>query len=177
MGPGQPLLHELVPPPDPWETARRLAHLPHLLFFDSAGGPPTLARYSYVSADPFATLTSFRSFGPERQVVAWNDPTFRTLPTEDPFTALAEVLARSPATAAPALPPFQGGAAGLFGYGLARVLERLPKPKSEDFWLHDLVVGFYDWVVAFDNYQGRAWLVSTGWPETDAARRRDRADR
>src|SRR5262249_13847870 len=89
----------------------------------------------------------------------------------------AEVLARWPATAVPGLPPFQGGAAGLFGYGLARVLERLPKPKSEDFWLHDLVVGFYDWVVAFDNYQGRAWLVSTGWPETDAARRRDRADR
>ena len=28
-----PLVEELVPAPDPWDVARRLAHLPHLLAF------------------------------------------------------------------------------------------------------------------------------------------------
>ncbi len=31
-----PLVEELIPCPDPWDVARKLAHLPHLLFLDSA---------------------------------------------------------------------------------------------------------------------------------------------
>src|SRR5689334_5105646 len=34
--PAVPLVEELTPAPDPWDVARRLAHLPHLLFLDSA---------------------------------------------------------------------------------------------------------------------------------------------
>jgi para-aminobenzoate synthetase component 1 len=39
----------------------------------------------------------------------------------------------------------------------------------------DMAIGFYDWALGFDHAEGRAWLVSTGLPEADPARRRERA--
>jgi para-aminobenzoate synthetase component 1 len=73
------------------------------------------------------------------------------------------------------LPPFQGGAAGLFGYDLCHHIERLPRPSRDEFQTPDLAVGFYDWVLAFDHSQRRAWIISTGLPETKPARREHRA--
>jgi para-aminobenzoate synthetase component 1 len=161
-----PLVEELVPAPDPWAVACRLSELPHLLFLDSGGNHPQLARYSFVTAQPFAWL---RARG--RQV--WLDD--QVLPTSDPFSALADQLARHPVTSIPDLPPFQGGAAGLFGYDLCHHIERLPRPGCNEFETPDLALGFYDWVVAFDHAQKRAWIVSTGLPETDPTRRQRRA--
>ena len=74
----------------------------------------------------------------------------------------------------PGLPPFQGGAAGLFSYDLGRSLERVPPPKADEFGVPALAVGFYDVVVAFDHAAGRAWIISQGFPEIEprAAQRR-----
>jgi len=63
----------------------------------------------------------------------------------------------------PGLPPFQGGTAGLFGYDLCQVLERIPPARHDDLASPRLAVGVYDWVISFDHEQGRAWLVSTGF--------------
>jgi para-aminobenzoate synthetase component I len=150
---GFPLAAELIPAPDPWDAFLRVAHLPHALFLDSASGHPTLGRYSYVTADPFAWLVSRGRQGP------------------DPFARLAEGLVRYRSEPQPELPPFQGGAAGLFGYDLCHWIERLPRPAVDEFDVPDLAVGFYDWVLAFDHMKGRGWLVSTGFPETDHRRR------
>src|SRR5262249_6790859 len=85
---------------------------------------------------------------------------------------LAERLARHRVEPVPGLPPFQGGAAGLFGYDLCHHLERLPRPPFDEFQVPDLAVGLYDWVIAFDHAAGRAWLISTGLPESGRRRRR-----
>jgi para-aminobenzoate synthetase component 1 len=98
-----------------------------------------------------------------------------TPPTHDPFRFLAECLGHYSAETVPGLPPFQGGAAGLFGYDLCHHLERLPRPRYDDFALPDLSIGFYDWVVAFDHWQRRAWLISTGFPFTEHRQRRRHA--
>jgi para-aminobenzoate synthetase component 1 len=161
-----PLAEELRHAPVPWEAVRRLAVLPHLLFLDSAGDGGEMGRYSFVTADPFARL---RARG--RRV--WLDGTL--LPERDPFVALAELLDRWRAETAAGLPPFQGGAGGLFGYDLCHHLERLPRPRFDEFEIPDLVVGFYDWVLAFDHALGQAWLVANGLPEPDAGRRQRRA--
>jgi para-aminobenzoate synthetase component 1 len=163
-----PLVEKLTPTPDAWDVCRRLAHLPHLLFLDSASGPGELARYSYVTAQPFAWLQSrgrqTRLSG-KRQSAA------------NPFTVLAEQLKHFTTESRPGLPPFQGGAAGTFGYDLCHHLERLPRPRCDDFAVPDLAIGLYDWVVAFDHAQERSWLISTGLPEQSPARRRQRARR
>ena len=70
------------------------------------------------------------------------------------------------------LPPFQGGAAGYIGYDYGAVLERLPAPRYDDLAIPDVMLGLYDWVIAWDHRLGTAWLVSTGLPETGAARER-----
>jgi para-aminobenzoate synthetase component 1 len=156
---GFPLAAELTPAPDPWDAFQRVAHLPHALFLDSALSHPTLGRYSYVTADPFAWLMSRGRQG------------------SDPFTRLAEGLARYRSEPQPELPPFQGGAAGLFGYDLCHWIERLPRPGLDEFAVPDLAVGFYDWVLAFDHIQGRAWVISTGFPVSQERRRSARAVR
>ena len=124
-----PLVQELVPCPDPWQVARKLAHLPHLLFLDSADRHPQRGRYSYVTADPSRVFTRFAD------------------------------LKIDPEPTVPGLPPFQGGLAGLFGYDLGRQFERLPPPPADDFGVPDLVVGRYEWVVAWDHVTGQAWVI------------------
>src|SRR5690606_8548165 len=89
----------------------------------------------------------------------------------DPFTALQRALARYRTDTLPDLPPFQGGAAGYFGYALGPPLESLPHARYDDLALPDLHVGFCDWIQAWDHASGRAWLVSTGLPAAGRERR------
>ena len=42
------------------------------------------------------------------------------------------------------LPPFQGGIAGLFGYGMGSEFERVPDPRHDEFRCPDVFVGCYD---------------------------------
>jgi para-aminobenzoate synthetase component 1 len=150
MPPVVPLVEELIPAPDPWDVARKLAHLPHLLFLDSAEAHRDRGRYSYVTADPVDIL-------------------IRPAPanaSEDVFWDDRFECARVARPDIPDLPPFIGGWAGLFGYHLGRAFERQPPPRRDEFQVPDMAVGVYDWVVSFDRLKGRAWLVSTGiWPE------------
>jgi para-aminobenzoate synthetase component 1 len=154
-----PLVEELPTALEPWEAARRLAHWPNLLFLDSAAPDHPWSRYSFVAANPFFLL-SYSHFS-----------------ALDPFPRLQEQLDRYHSETLPDLPPFQGGLAGLFGYELCHYLERLPWPRFDDFQAPLLVAGMYDWVVSFDHQQKRAWLISTGFPETTPEDRRERAAR
>ncbi len=166
------VVEELTPAPEAWATFQRLLHLPRALFLDSALRHPTLGRYSFLTADPFEWLEArgrtVRLTGIQG-AAQWEDA--------DPFAVLAEHLARYRTEPLPDLPPFQGGAAGLFGYDLCHHIERLPRPELDEFETPDLAVGLYDWVIAFDHAAGRAWLVSTGFPEIEPRRRRRRAER
>jgi para-aminobenzoate synthetase component 1 len=159
---------ELTPQLEAIAVWLRLAHLPHVLFLDSAGPHPGLGQYSFITADPFDWLWS-------RGQRVYSVGQARPLPVADPFAALHEKLRRYRVEPRPELPPFQGGAAGLFGYDLCHHLERLPRPAIDDFAVPDLAVGFYDWVIGFDHEAERAWLVSTGLPEAEPRHRRQRA--
>jgi para-aminobenzoate synthetase component 1 len=163
---GLPLVEELTPWIDPWDVCQRLASLPHLLFLDSAEAHPTLGRYSFVTADPFHWL------GVRQGRIVTENAEQRQI---DSFVVLSERLRQWHSETIVGLPPFQGGAAGLFGYDLCHHLERLPRPRRDEFQTPDLAIGFYDWVVAFDHSQRRAWILSTGLPETEVKRRRQRA--
>src|SRR5262245_31204817 len=164
-----PIVEELAPAPDPWEAALRFADYPFFLFLDSAADDSPWSRYSFVPADPFATL-----FVRGADVYA---PAPRRYPSGDPWAALAECLAPFRTPSVPGLPPFQGGAAGLFGYGLCRHVERVPAPRADEFRVPDMAVGLYDWVFAYDHHGGRAWLLATGFPQRLEARRQRAASR
>jgi para-aminobenzoate synthetase component 1 len=171
-------IEELTPVPVPWDVCRRLAHLPGLLFLDSADRHVALGRYSFVTADPFGWVRARRGevsgslhrTEPGAAKHVWRG-------RADPFGQLAALLATYRTSPVPGLPPFQGGVAGLFGYDLCHHVERLPRPRFDEFATPDLAVGFYDWVISWDHAQGRAWIISTGLPEEDPQARCRRATR
>ncbi len=157
-----PLVQELEPAPPAWEAFLRLRHRRGLIFFDSALNDPSLGRHSFIAADPFDWIRVAAAPG--------EDPYGK-----NPFQILGERLGRFRAPAVPDLPPFQGGAAGLFGYGLGRYLEQVPETRRGRAGFADLAAGLYDWVAAFDHQEGRAWIISQGFPETEPSARWRRA--
>ncbi|HTS88417.1 MAG TPA: aminodeoxychorismate synthase component I [Gemmatimonadales bacterium] len=154
-----PLVEELTPVPDPVDVAGRFRGYPQLLFLDSAGDFGRLSRYSFVSASPVAVV---RSKG-------------RTTP--DALSQARTLLSPFRAEALPALPPFQGGLAGFLSYDFGAVLERLPAPRYDDLQLPDVLLGLYDWVIAWDHAERRAWIISTGIPAPAGERQRVAAAR
>jgi para-aminobenzoate synthetase component 1 len=143
---------------DPARMAEQLRGRAHLLFLDSAKHDQALGRYSYVACDPFLS--------------------FAVDANETGQAALARLdrlldLWRLPPIEN--LPPFQGGFAGYFAYEFGRLLEpqimaRTPAPRIPPAVLHA-----YDAVVAFDHEMRRAFIVSTGLPETAPQKRIARA--
>lgn len=153
-----PLVEELNPIPNLLESLRAVSHLPGVLLLESARPFGELGRYSFLTADPY--------YFEHRQRAQFG---------QDPFSQIKAQMDLSTAETVPDLPPFQGGTAGLLSYGLGSCWERLPQPRSDEFQLPDLAVGIYDWVIGWDHRQGRAWIISQGFPETERARRHDRA--
>ncbi len=165
----EPHVEEIRPVPEPLEACARFADQPHCLLLESAPGYGRLARHSFLSADPFLVVRAKGTHLEEIEV----DGVARSV--GDPFEAVRRRLQQYVSETVPGLPPFQGGAAGYFAYDLCHHLERLPAPRYDDLGLADMDVGFYDWVLAWDHDADRAWLISTGFPETDGARRERRA--
>jgi len=53
--------------------------------------------------------------------------------------------------------------------------EEQPRIVAMDLALPDVQLGVYDWVLAWDHLASRAWIISTGMPETNADARLSRA--
>jgi len=107
---------------------------------------------------------SFIAFSPFQMVVCKNDP-------ENPWDTLTTLFHRYHLDPISELPPFQGGIAGVFGYGLGEYLEKLPRSVVDDLAFPDLMVGCYDLVIAFDHQTSRSWLFSSGFPELNEEKR------
>jgi len=167
-----PVIEELEPQPDPVRCCELLAGLPYRLFLDSATPGTRLGQYSFLTADPVAVVWSK---GATTEVVNRLDGSHRAVDC-GALQAVRSLLAPLAADPAANLPPFQGGAAGYLAYDWSRNLERLPAPRYDDLALADVVLGVYDWVLAWDHSLSRAWLISTGIPKTSRTARTKRAE-
>ena len=136
------IAHELVPPPDPVRCCEQLADLPYRVFLDSAQQGSPLGRYSFLAVDPVEVVQG------------------KGADAADAVDRIRGLLASRAAVPIPGLPPFQTGAAGYISYDWGRTLERLPATKYDDLGLADVVFGIYDWVLAWDHEQGRAWVIA-----------------
>ncbi len=173
----QPLVENLGETGDPAEVTARFLDLPYLLFLDSATGPAQageahqLGRHSFLAGDPAVVV---RSKGPLTEI--GRSGGWRREPG-DALAAVRSLLGEGRADPISGLPPFQGGAAGYVGYDYGAVLERLPSTRYDDLAIPDVMLGLYDWVIAWDHRIGTAWIISTGLPETGAARARRARER
>jgi para-aminobenzoate synthetase component 1 len=143
-----------------WRRTDRVAWL------DSGGPVGARSRYSYLCVQPFRVLEATAGC-----------VTIDGMPVNgDPFGVLQTELERFRMEAGAMPVPFAGGAVGFLGYELAHCLEQLPARHQRDPAVPDMSVAFYDMVLGFDRLERRCWLVSSGFPETAADRRRARAE-
>ena len=161
-----PLVRELSPPPDPAACCERLAGWSHRVWLDSGSDATRLGRYSFLSADPCLVIEArggraFRTRLPGGT---------REASEADALSALRQAIAPFRRDSVPDLPPFQGGLVGYIGYEFGGTLETLPPPRAGGLGIPDLAFGLYDWTLAWDHQEGRAWLISTGLPEQGPAR-------
>ncbi|MBS9475649.1 aminodeoxychorismate synthase component I [Ancylobacter radicis] len=155
---------------EPWQAARRLgraddARAEGLVFLDSAMAHPLLGRWSYVMAQPFGRFTVAAG------IPRWDGERVAGAP----LAALKERLARYAQPRLPGEAAFQAGAAGYVAYEAGRLFDRFPTPQAEPGEGPEIDLGFYDLVIAFDTVARRGFLISTGWPEGEPARRAARA--
>lgn len=156
---------EDIPYIDPLAAFTPFAGREFAQFLDSAQSDGRLGRYSFIVADPVHRIVA------RDGVICMDD----TVVEGCPFAALRDLLSTMRAPTVPGLPPFQGGACGVFGYDLCLGIERLSPPDADDMVFPDMVMGVYDVVIAFDHVEQKSWLISTGLPETDDAARLARA--
>ena len=149
-----PAVEELKIVPSPADALQAFAGSDGLILFDSALQRGRLGRYSFLAADPIAT------FNVERAEYS-----------SDPFSPVRATVARLSdqfqVKRLPDLPPFQGGVAGMLSYELGGCWERIPRTGKDEFELPDAWFGIYDWVLAWDHQQDRAWVISHGLPKIE----------
>jgi para-aminobenzoate synthetase component 1 len=144
---------------DPVQAFESLKDRPFSFFLDSGMDPERLGRYSIMGSDPFLV---FKSKGDS--VSVWQEGAWSGL-RANPFDVLKDMCGRYQIPVHPAV-PVAAGAFGYLAYDLGWQLEKLPHQAEDDLDTPDCYLGFYDRLVVFDHLAGRAYLTSTGLPES-----------
>jgi para-aminobenzoate synthetase component I len=163
-----PLIEELKVGPEASRCFDALAGRPFSFFLDSGMDPRRLGRYSFLGSDPFLVLCSRGD-----SITIIRDGV-EAAAQGNPFDVLGGLLETYTLDAGGPV-PFTGGAVGYFSYDLGRFIERLPSRAIDDLELPECYLGFYDAIAAFDHLENKAYLVSTGFPELNEAKRQRRA--
>ncbi|PCK00464.1 MAG: aminodeoxychorismate synthase, component I [Zetaproteobacteria bacterium] len=131
-------------------------HIPYSLLLDSADPNHKDSRYSFVMCNPIETIHV-----KDKQITVTNWEQKLSF-TGDPFDIIQSRMASwiKNAERIPNMPPFQGGAAGLFGYDLGRYLEDLPETAENNAKTPDMAIGIYDQVLAHDGLLNKTYIFT-----------------
>src|SRR5829696_1399039 len=89
----------------------------------------------------------------------------------DPYAAVAEELARYRIAPLEGLPPFAGGAVGMFGYDLVRSAEpSVGEPNPDETGMPELAVMVTDVLLAFDHLRHEVTVLANVFVEDDLER-------
>jgi anthranilate synthase component 1 len=89
---------------------------------------------------------------------------------DDPYAAVSDELARYQAAPLPDLPPFAGGAVGLFGYDLVRWAEPTVGKRQNDLGVPDLALMVSDVLLAFDHLRRELTILANVFAGDDFER-------
>ena len=160
MGVEHNLLVLEIPFLDPLNAFAYWADQPFVAFLDGATPTDPRCRHAYLAVEPFRLIET------RGEVTTIDGVPVRG----NPFDILERELARFqlPNGAVPV--PFGTGAVGFIGYEMGRHLERLPQRLDDSTDIPDMVMAFYDLVLAFDLVERRCWILSSGFPEVGEPR-------
>ncbi len=144
-------------------------HMPYSLLLDSSDRKHPNSRYSFVMCNPIETIEALEG---SITVTNWEQ---KLSISGDPFSLLQSRIKSWVAETShiPNMPPFQGGAAGLFGYDLGRYLEELPAIAASGGSAPDMAVGIYDQVLAHDHLLKKTYIFTHARNEEEARKKRE----
>ena len=119
----------------------------YAFLFESVVGGEQIGRYSFLGVDPFLI---FRSRGAKIAIEDAGTGQVREF-EGDPIAELRGLLARYRSQRVEGFPRFTGGAVGYVSYDAVRLIERIPKTVEDDLHMDDVLLMFFDSVLAFDN--------------------------
>jgi anthranilate synthase component 1 len=104
---------------------------------------------------------SFIGFRP-RKVLRWSlgEP-------GDPYALAAAEVGRFRPAPLEGLPPFAGGAVGVFAYDLVRTVEPLGEPNPDPIGAPDLALMLTDALVVFDHLKHTVTVLANAYPDDD----------
>jgi len=129
---------------------------------ESAEQGERIGRYSFMGFDPRALIT----FRDDLVTIQRQDSTDETA-CDDPFGFIEDYMSRYRAPELEDLPPFVGGAVGLFGYDLVRWVEELPPVKEDTLDVPDMAFLVTDSIVIFDHLKHTILLLANVLVEED----------
>ncbi len=108
-----------------------------------------VGRYSFIGVRP-------------RQVLRWSlgEP-------GDPYALVDEQLGQFQVPELAGLPPFAGGAVGMFAYDLVRTVEPLEPPNPDTIGLPDLALMLTDGLVVFDHLEHTVTVLANVYAEEE----------
>jgi anthranilate synthase component 1 len=121
---------------------------------ESAEQGERFGRYSFLGFRPRAILRF-----EEGRVQVHEGTGKRELSAPDPFAAVADYLSSYRVAPLEGLPPFAGGAVGVFGYDLVRTIERLPEPNQDDIGTPDMALMVSDALIIFDHLHHQVTIL------------------
>ncbi len=141
---------DFLPPHQIFESIEK----PYSFLFESIKGPEKIARYSFIGSGPFLVIKVKNNI----VEISKDGENYRS--SESPLKKLKQLLETYPCSAAPELPPFIGGAAGIINYDFVHYLERLPKTAVDDLNIPDAHFMLVDNVIALDHKLRKTFIVS-----------------
>ncbi len=121
-----------------------------------------VGRYSFLGTSQHAVIRwgegELREYAGDSR--SGEDQPLRSFDAPDPYAAVAAYLDEYRVAEVEGLPPFAGGAVGLFGYDLVRTVEPLGEPNPDPLGLPDLALMISDVMVIFDHLHNQTTILA-----------------
>ncbi len=135
---------------------------------ESAEQGGRLGRYSFIGVSPHAVLR-----WAEGELSEWRAPggfaatdePAEVSPAPDPYAAVADRVDAMRLADVEGMPPFPGGAVGLFAYDLVRTVEPLGDPNPDPLGLPDLALIVTDTMVVFDHLRHEVAIIANAFAD------------
>ena len=126
-----------------------------------------VGRFSFLGTRPRSVLRWSDGILSEfpGDAVSGEGETLSRVEAPDPYAAVAEHLKQYRVAEVPGLPPFAGGAVGLFGYDLVRTVEPLGPPNPDPLGLPDLALMITDVMVIFDHLHNQMTIMACAFAD------------
>ena len=135
---------------------------------ESAEQGGRMGRYSFIGVRPHAVLRwvdgELREWRGEAALDPASEPTTITA-APDPYAAVAERIGSMRLAEVEGLPPFPGGAVGLFAYDLVRTVEPLGEPNPDPLGLPDLALIVAEAMIVFDHNSRELAVIANAFVE------------